>query len=379
MTWQQVSAWRMGQQGLETPWAAGDLVEAVRRMGGAHAQVMSAAEWSLGVRMTGLRQGQVAAALWEGRTLVKTWAMRATLYLLPAEDLGLMAAARSLTPTRNGDGWFKRYMAAHGLPEERDQQVLDAAAEALSEGPLTREELGCAVAERTGLPAVRDLFGRNGWGTPLKPLAWRGDLCFGPSRGRNVTFVSPQAWLGSLRRWDPADALREVVRRYLRYHGPATVAHFARWWECYRRTAQSVFDELREELVPVEVQGQRLWALASLAEEMTACAPGATVRLLPLFDAFVTGSSLGDASPLVDERRRGRVFRQAGWVSAVVLRGGRVLGTWGVSGREPLQLAVRLWEPPDAALEAGLAQEAARYGAFRGAPAELRVEVCDEN
>ena len=33
---------------------------------------------------------------------------------------------------------------------------------------------------------------RSGWGTLLKPLAWQGDLCFGPSRGNRTTFMRPE-------------------------------------------------------------------------------------------------------------------------------------------------------------------------------------------
>jgi Winged helix DNA-binding domain len=40
----------------------------------------------------------VQRALWEERTLVKTWAMRGTLHLLPASDLSLWHAALSTSP-----------------------------------------------------------------------------------------------------------------------------------------------------------------------------------------------------------------------------------------------------------------------------------------
>ena len=66
----------------------------------------------------------------------------------------------------------------------------------------------------------------------LKPVARRGLLCFGPSRGASVTFVKPQQWLGAWREVDPDEALLEVARRYLRAYGPATsqghVAHHGR-------------------------------------------------------------------------------------------------------------------------------------------------------
>lgn len=51
------------------------------------------------------------------------------------------------------------------------------------------------------------------WGTPLKPLAFRGELCFGPSQGQQVTFVNPRAWFDIWQDIDPQLALQHMARR----------------------------------------------------------------------------------------------------------------------------------------------------------------------
>ena len=73
----------------------------------------------------------------------------------------------------------------------------------LGSQPLTREQFAQAVAQETGSRELRELILAKGWGTPLKPLAWRGELCFGPSQGRNVTFVNPARWSAAGRPWSP--------------------------------------------------------------------------------------------------------------------------------------------------------------------------------
>ncbi len=83
-------------------------------------------------------------------------------------------------------------------------------------------ELADAVASRTGIPGVRELILSSGWGSPLKPSAFRGDLCFGPSQGQNVTFVNPRAWIGAWQSIAPEMALQAIARLYLRSYGPAT-------------------------------------------------------------------------------------------------------------------------------------------------------------
>ena len=52
LTWAQVSARRMGRQGLISPLTGADPADAVAAMCGAHAQVLSAAELSVGLRLT---------------------------------------------------------------------------------------------------------------------------------------------------------------------------------------------------------------------------------------------------------------------------------------------------------------------------------------
>jgi hypothetical protein len=54
---------------------------------GAHAQVLSAAELSIGRRIAGATRADIQRALWEDRALVKTFGPRGTVHLLPAADL----------------------------------------------------------------------------------------------------------------------------------------------------------------------------------------------------------------------------------------------------------------------------------------------------
>src|SRR5919112_6858944 len=94
LTWDQVRAWRLEQQCLAQRLEQPDFVKAVKRVLGVQAQVMSAAELSIGARVDGLKRADVQKALWQDRTLVKTWAMRGTIHLFAAEDLPLIVAAR---------------------------------------------------------------------------------------------------------------------------------------------------------------------------------------------------------------------------------------------------------------------------------------------
>ena len=77
---------------------------------------------------------------------------------------------------------------------------------------------------------ARDFMLSESWGTPLKPAAYRGDLCFGPGQGKTATFMNPRAWIEEWQPIPPQQALAELARRYLWAYGPATSDDFQFWW-----------------------------------------------------------------------------------------------------------------------------------------------------
>src|SRR5947199_32523 len=174
ISWKQALAWRMRRQLLD-PVGDESAVGVVRRLCAVQAQVASFAELCVRVRRTRSKPGDVGRALIEGR-LIKTWAMRGTLHLLTPQDAGtflsLIAAGRSW----ERPSW-QRYFGVTPSTMERLRAVVR---DALDGAVLSREELVAAVARVRGLGHVADGL-RSGWGTLLKPLAWQGDLCFGPS------------------------------------------------------------------------------------------------------------------------------------------------------------------------------------------------------
>ncbi len=128
LKWPQVHAWRLSQHGLSPRLSSGEVVEAVRRTAGIQAQVMSAAELALCTRVEGLSVQEIRSALWPDRTLVKTWALRATLHILATDDLPLYVAALSLREFRNWSAHFAYY----GLSPAQHETFLAAGPSAVT-------------------------------------------------------------------------------------------------------------------------------------------------------------------------------------------------------------------------------------------------------
>jgi hypothetical protein len=372
LKWHQVNAWRLAQHGLAPRLGRREYVAAAMRTGGIQAQVMSAAELALGARVDGLAPADVQTALWQERALVKTWAMRGTLHLIAAQDLPLYVAARSLYETRNWLGYF----TYHGVSPALYDAFIAAAPQILGAEPMTREQFAAAVAEHLGAPALQSLVLTKGWGTPLKPLAWRGDLCFGPNQGRNTTFVRPSEWIGAWQPVEPYPALQEVARRYLRAYGPATLEDFARWWELRLVPAKKLFQSLADELETVDVEGWRALALRTTLEPMQQHELAGAVRLLPLFDAYVLGLGRDrELEPLLPKAYQRQVYRPQGWISAVVLVDGYMRGVWEyTSGNSQTSVKVRMFASPTAAVRQGIEAEAERLGVLLNTRVVLAYE-----
>lgn len=366
LTWPQVLAFRMQRHFLEERAARGDLLAVVNRIGGLHAQVMSSAELAAWARIDGVDSGDVSRALWQERTLVKTWAMRWTLHLLSAEDFPLyLAAFRAFDHFRR-----ERWLKSMGLTPEDMNALLAGFRDALSGEGMTREALADALVQHTGRPHLRDLL-LHGWGTLFKPGAYQGHLIFGPSQGRNVTFVSPRDWLGDFQEPDMAVARLDMLRRYLVAYGPATPGDFASWWGATRTDAKQRFQALGDELIPVSVEGWEAWALRADAEALQAAQPSTAIRLLPSFDPYTVGLRR-EAEAALPAVHKGRVISQQGWISAVVLVGGSVVGVWNHQVKQGrVAVTVEPFESLSPAIRAGIAQEAARLGGYLDAEPEV--------
>jgi uncharacterized protein YcaQ len=335
------------------------MLEVAGSLCGLHAQLMSSAELTLWARVDGIRRADVAEALWESRSLFKTWAMRGTLHVLPSSEYGMWQSGWGTYDHYLKGAWFKNF----GMSREELEGIIDAVGTCLEGKVLTREELAARVAERLGSPELGDKL-RQSWGAMLKPASFRGQLCFGPNRARNVTFTHPRTWLDAGPAMEGRRALSEITRRFLVANGPATREDYARWWFMSPAKAGRLLEGLED---AVRVQGTGCWMLAADLAEAESNGRVETVRLLPGFDQFVIAATL-HADRLLSGSYKPRIYRPQGWISPVVLVDGRMAGVWEYE-KKPARLAVTV--EPFGALSAGAKKgvkaEAESLAAFLGA------------
>jgi hypothetical protein len=281
LKWKSVVARRMARHHLAVP-AASSPADVVRAMCGAHAQVLSAGEVSVALRLDGATRTDVQKALWEDHSVVKTFGPRGTVHLLPADDLPLWTGALSALPKGPAAPAYMR------LTDDQRDEVIAAIGAALADDDLTVDELSEQVVARTGswagelvMPAFQVFWPR--WRQVIPDAANAGMLAYGPNRGRKVTYSNPHRFT-PFQPMDGKEALSALLDRYLRSYGPATPEQFAKWLSTSTAFVRNLFDGLPE----VDLEGSRAW----LAEGDTPMTdkPATGVRLLPYFDAYGVGS-----------------------------------------------------------------------------------------
>ncbi|MEE2037078.1 winged helix DNA-binding domain-containing protein [Nocardiopsis sp. CT-R113] len=357
-TWQDMTARRLWRHALTSPGAS--TADVVGAMCGAHAQIMSAAEVSVGLRLADTDRTHVRAALWDTHELVKTFGPRGTVHLLPTRELPLWTAALTAAQ-RAGNPAPKGAL----LTPEQTEELVEGAAAVLADAEMTVDELTEALAARVGSWAadpVMDAFQAKWprWRQATHTLANRGSLCFGPMHGRKVTYTSPHRWLPGFTPADTDQALAHVVTGYLRAYGPATPQHFAQWLSAPRRWASELFASLGELVEPVEVEGHAAYRVAGDTEPAPAPAPD--VLLLPYFDAYTVGCHPRDVVFPGPARERALARGQAGNYPVLYLDG-LAAGIWHQrrSGRH-LDVTVEALVPLSPARREAVAEQADRVG-----------------
>ncbi|MEV7527746.1 winged helix DNA-binding domain-containing protein [Agrococcus sediminis] len=316
--------------------------DAVRRMVAMQGQDLPQVLRAIAIRSApGTGLAEVRAAFDAGE-LVRSWAMRGTLFVATPDDLAVLHAATvdRLRPQE----W--RMCAARGI----DAPTADAAAavlrEMLAPGPVARRAL-LAEWEAAGIATG----GGRGYHL-LALLAYDGLVRFGPFEDAEQLLVGgpPPAVP------EPAAALDEALARWAAARGPAR-ADDAAWWtglpkRPVRAALERASDPDRGVLERVLVDGVEMLVAAGAAEARRS---GAV--LVPGFDEWLLG--YGDRSLAVSAAAMQAIVPGGNGVfRPVVLVDGVAVGTWrlpaGGRGEPVLELVAPVPPRTLAAIEAAL-------------------------
>jgi len=344
-------------------------------MTGAQAQLLSAAEMSLGMRVHDLKRKDIEDVI-NKRKLVKSNCMRRTLFLVPAKHLATFVRGSARRAQKEINWALKK-----GVPERTIDKVIDATLNVLDE-PLTRPEIAERVSRALGVQK-KDVHG-GGWGSNRKlaavpvghlnyPIVYllhvvaaRGVICYGDYQDNEPTFVRADAWIPKWKDLTQEDAEGKLLRKYLQAYGPATEADYAIWCGISQTEAREIWSREAASLTTVIVEGRSATILRKDLDELTnASFEYPHVRLLPYFDVYLLGHK--DRQHIVDKKHQPKVFRPQGWISPVVLVDGRVAGIWKhTQEKDRLLVSVDKFASISNNIKAAIREEAQDLGRFFG-------------
>jgi hypothetical protein len=235
----------------------------------------------------------VEPSTWEDPSLAQLWGPRYSTYVVAKRDFALFSLGRYPDDLKG---------------RERATRMAVLLRAQLDAGRATDREAGQALdvnpnafryAATTGTVAIR-------WEGARAPIVW--------------TVPAPDV--------SPADARRELARRYLHIFGPTTAESLARWAGISRRSAAAAFASLEESLLPVRSPLGDEWLLAEDEPAMRAPATApATARLLPSGDPYflLDGKERDLLVTRADQRKR--LWTSRVWPGALLVEG-EIRGTW---------------------------------------------------
>ncbi len=303
----------------------GDALTTVRHLVGMQAQNPDPPYVGLWSRLAGFRPGDLADLV-TGRQVVRVALMRSTIHLVAADDcLPLRALVQPALERSYQSNQGKRLGGV-------DREHLVAVGRALvDEQPHTFGELGAALAPTfpgTDLDALSMAI--RTW-VPLVQVPPRGVW----GRSAKAAHTSAEHWLGrravaTAASVDPQAYEEQVVLRYLRAFGPASIADVQKWSGLTRLAAVVERIHARDgaALLPFRASdGAQLYDVPDAARpDGDVPAPA---RLLAEYDNVLL--SHADRSRILGDVDASMVMSQNGIVLGAVLVDGFVAGRWRVA------------------------------------------------
>jgi len=346
---------RLHAQQLAQPQMNGP-ADVVGWFGAVQAQDYAGAKWSLAQRMGSATDAEIEQAFNNGE-IIRTHILRPTWHFVHPADLRWML---KLTAPRV-HALSLSYYRKEGLDEAALARGHAVLRQALAGGKqLTRDELRIAIIE-SGMAMQTNLRMIH----LLMHAELEGLICSGGRRGKQFTYALLDERIPATRKWSRDSALAELVKRYFRSHGPATVQDFVWWSGLTVADAKQGLELAGDALSMWTVGDTSYWFDAALPTMVLA---SRKAYLLPTYDEYLL--SYVDRSAALDP---GIAHIWNGWddgdlaFSSSIVMGGRVVGVWRRTLRKrTVEIATKLFRPLTSVETKAFQSATERFGEFLG-------------
>jgi hypothetical protein len=358
-----IARWRLRTQRLTAPHAdsAADVVGSLLAV---QAENPGQSAWAVACRTSSPDATDLAGLLASGE-VVRTHVLRPTWHYVARADVDWLLALTAPRIVRTIDTQLRTYL---DLPSDLDL-LTAAVVDVLAAAPdRTRDEVAAAVREQA--PAVAGKVSGLVVALVMARLELDRLVCSGQPRAGEHTYALYRDRVGprvDTEDFDRDEALARLALRYFTGHGPATVKDLAYWATLTITDVRRGLDAARDQLESFEHDGRVFWH----ATVEPPAGPGQPAgHLLQLLDEIYRGYQdsrwVLDADGVIPRQREAAI-------GIALVDGQQVAGMKRTLGPSSVRFELTPYRPLTAEQQEALDEAAARYGAFLGRPATLKI------
>jgi hypothetical protein len=319
-------------------------------MGAMQAQDFSMAKWAVGVRLPGVTEKEVEAAISNGE-IIRMHLLRPTWHLVAAEDVRWLLA---LTAPRIKASLRSRHREL-GLSKDIVAKSNKLMANALKGGNhMAREEL-LAVLDKAGIALVGNRASHL-----LLLAELDGIVCSGAMKKGRPTYTLLAERIPRSAPLGREEALARLAGRYFTSHGPATLKDYMWWSGLSASDAKRSLSMVQADFASRTIASRTYWfarfGRLSRMDKKKAW-------LLPAFDEFLIGYR--DRSAALSAENLGKAVSNNGLFRPVVMIDGQIKGTWkSAADRNDVIVETSLFKRSGRVMSDTITIASAHYGDF---------------
>ena len=343
-----------------------DIVQIVKDVCGLHATIPKTPYLSMFSRTKSFTRKELDEELYEKRSLGKIRCMRKTVYILPKEMISIAYSATK----RMVELTSERYSRYLGITQKEYIKMSKLVQEVLKGGGMTAKEVKNALMTELNISVILNLMCDQGLlirGNPRK--GWKSNI---------HTYYPFNDYFPDIDLNEPneARAVALLVQYYLSSFGPATEKDIIWWTGLNKTTIQEALKKLKEQIVPVEIEGFKdgfITLQSDMALKMATLPKNRVVNLLPALDSYLMGYK--ERERYLSYEFYDKVFDRSGNATSTILVDGRVVGVWDFKeGKEPAVKILFFEEVENSALTE-IYSKAQKIGRFI-ADKEVQIKEC---
>jgi hypothetical protein len=331
--------------------------EIVRWFGAMQAQDYPAAKWAVGQRLVSATDAQIEKAFNDGRIL-RTHVMRPTWHFVAPDDIGWLLKLTAPRVKAICTPYFNKFGLDRSFLKKTEKVLIKSLR---GNNFRTRVELREAM-ERAGLETGESVR----FGYILIHAELEGMICSGPRRGKQFTYALLAERETNAKAMTVDESLAELIRRYFRSHGPATLPDFV-WWSGLTRTdANRGIAMVQKDLNKVTIAGRTFWDSGREVSKL----PESSARMLPAFDEYLVGYK--DRSDALNPKFPPSAPNWNSLLGPHIAMDGKLVGSWNkLLGKDSVGIQVHPYGRLGRVEWRAIEEASERYGQFLAVKASV--------